>query len=43
MVPKRQDFGYTLNLGRPVWWVIFALILLLLLVLPLFLHVSLRR
>lgn len=43
MVPKRQGFGYTLNFGRPVCWVIFALILLLPLILPLFLHVSSRR
>ncbi len=43
MVPKRQGFGYTLNFGRPVCLVIFALILLLPLILPLFLHVSRRR
>ena len=43
MVPKRQGFGYTLNFGRPVCWLIFALILLLPLILPLFLNVSSRR
>jgi uncharacterized membrane protein len=43
MVPKRQGFGYTLNFGRPACWLIFAFILLLPLILPLFLHVSSHR
>lgn len=43
MVPKRQGFGYTLNFGRPACWLILALILLLPLIFPLFLHVSSRR
>lgn len=34
MVPKRYGFGYTLNFGRPVCWLIFAAILLLPLLLP---------
>ena len=43
MVPKRQGFGYTLNFGRPVCWLIFVFILLLPLILILFLHVSSHR
>lgn len=43
MVPKRNGFGYTLNFGRPVCWIIFALLLLGPLLLPLFLHVSHHR
>lgn len=37
MVPKRSGFGYTLNFGRPVCWLIFALLLAVPLVLPLLL------
>ena len=43
MVPKREGFGYTLNFGRPVCWLILAAILLVPLVLPLFLHVTSHR
>ncbi len=43
MVPKREGFGYTLNFGQPVCWLILASILLLPLILPLFVHVSSRR
>ena len=40
MVPKRNGFGYTLNFGRPVCWLILAAILLGPLLLPLLLRHS---
>jgi uncharacterized membrane protein len=42
MVPKRKGFGYTLNFGRPVSWLIAASIVLLPLMLPLFLYIHNR-
>ena len=38
MVPKRNGFGYTLNFGRPVCWLILAVILVVPLILPLLHH-----
>ena len=38
MVPKRYGFGYTLNFGQPVCWLLFAAILLIPVLLPIFLH-----
>jgi len=43
MVPKRDGFGYTVNFGRPVSWLIFVAIILLGLVMPLLMHVSKHR
>ena len=43
MVPKREGFGYTLNFGRPVCWLILAFVVLIPLILPILLHVSRHR
>jgi uncharacterized membrane protein len=40
VVPKRHGLGFTLNFGKPVCWLILALILLFPLILPLMLHAS---
>jgi len=43
MVPKRNGLGgYTLNFGRPVSWLLLAVILMLPLILPLLIHQSRR-
>ncbi len=43
MVPKRNGFGYTLNFGRPVCWLILGALLSIPLVFPLVLLVSGRH
>ncbi len=43
MVPKREGFGYTMNFGRPISWLILGAILLIPLVLPILLRISSKR
>jgi uncharacterized membrane protein len=43
MVPKRLGVGYTLNLGRPMAWLVVCAILIIPIILPLILHIGSRN
>lgn len=43
MVPKRLGIGYTLNLGRPLAWLVVCAILIIPIILPLVLHIGRRH